>query len=165
MGFDDFKKELEKVGRDLSEISMGGLSGFSHKIVTGAHTFYRFDLFDDSLGFVHLDARDSYDPVLIEKLVEIFQKNRIKKYKKDVLRVTKAYDLGQFDCYGFAPPKLAKVYGSQSSYLADHGYYLFPMHGIEFLNNFTEEQFNIQRYRRDKWCVCTLDWGRVIEKR
>lgn len=165
MNFETFKRELESLGKELTEVSMGSFNGFSHKIVTGAHTFHNFDLFVEGLGFIHLDARDSFDPALMEKLLESFEENRIKKYKQDVLRVTKTLNLEKFDCYGFAPPKLAQVYKSQSDVLSKNGYYLFPMYGIEFLDNYTEEQFLTQRHRRDKWCVCTLDWNRVIEKR
>lgn len=120
--------------------------------------------FEPGLGFLHIVARDSFDQTLLEQLVAAFDRVKKHNYSK-VLHVYGAYDLGAFDSIGIAPPGVAEVYKTQSPFLAKCGFEVFPMHGIEFQNGFSTEQFWAQRRRQDKWCVSTIDWSRRIELR
>ncbi len=160
---DTFKSELTALEPGLSEITVGAYSGFSYVTRTPAHTFHCFDLYVPQLGFLHIVARDSFRDDLLAQLVAVFERTRKKRYKKSKLHVYHAYELDGFDCAGLAPPPLAKVYDTRSATLAKHGYWLFPMHGLEFLDGFTQEQFWTQLRRKDRWRVSIVDWSRRIE--
>lgn len=161
--FETFYVELHKVKKNISKISLGSFSGYIHSTETQIHKFKCIDLYVPDLGFIHIVARDSYKLELLIQLVKEFERTRIKRYKKSILHVYKAQNLDKFDCYGLAPPALVKAHEFYSEILPKNGYQLFPMHGIEFLNKFSSEQFWTQRRRRDKWRVCILDWNRRIE--
>lgn len=153
--------ELARMGRNPSPIGVGSYSGFLHSAETPTHSFCTVNLVVPELGFLHIVARDSFSPAFLERLIAAFDRVKKKRYDS-VLHVYGTYDLGQFDSLGVAPPALTKAYESQSPILAQHGFQLFPMHGIEFLNGFTSEQFWTQRRRTDRWNVCILDWHRMI---
>jgi hypothetical protein len=160
--FTAFHAELTRIEKNIIPITVGAYSGFTHSTQTPSHAFVTVDLFVPELGFLHIVARDSFTPAFLEQLVAAFDRVRKKRYEA-VLHVYGTYDLDGFGTLGIAPPALAKAYESRSSILAQHGFQVFPMHGIEFLNGFSAEQFWAQRRRKDQWNVCILDWKRRIQ--
>ena len=157
------QEELIRIGEEISPVSVAGFHGFTYERVTPAHHFVTVDLHVPNMGFVHVTARDSYTKSAFDLLSAAFAQVRSKKCSKDVLHVYKI-QVGNFDCIGLAPPKLAKLYEFQSAVLSRHGYELFPMYGIEFLDGFSADQFWTQRKRHDRWQVSILDWSRRIYK-
>lgn len=163
LNIEQFAEEVKKIAPDSEPLKVGSFSGFKHVKATALHTFVYIDLFVEGLGFIHVVSRNSFDEDLLTCLVREFERNRIKNYKKNVLRMHVGQGLKHFDCYGLAPPLLAKAYSHESELLTKHGYQLFPMHGIEFLDGFSEDQFWSQRLRKDQWAVNVLRWDRSIE--
>jgi len=161
--FEEFAKEIKTIAKDCEEVTIGPLTGFKHFKKTGMHEFLKVDLYIQELGIIHVAVRDYFDDELMLALVKEFDKNRTKKYKKDELRVYAAKGLKEFDCYGVAPPLLARTYPSESTLLNKHGYQIFPMYGIEFLDHYSGEQFWTQRRRKDRWNVNILRWDRRID--
>lgn len=156
------RQELSCFEKNIAPIAVGNYSGFRYSTRTPAHLVETVDLVIPSLGFLHIVARDSFDRSFLDLLIAAFDRVKKNRYE-DTLRVYSTHDLGAFDCIGIAPPLVAKIYEAQSPRLAQSGFQLFPMHGIEFLNGFTAKEFWTQRERRDKWNVCILDWRRRIE--
>ncbi len=152
---------LKSIGWGAKEISIGSAVVWHLSTETPA---FRFDtlvkIFPASRRLVVLRARSSFDSDFAAYLFSQVSEDRLQSCPPERISITSGFDFQgrRYSGVGIAPPRVAKSFASQSQFLADHSFWVFPVMKDDFRGDEDSGAFHFRLGKGGQ--IAIIDWNR-----
>lgn len=154
-------ESLKAISKHAEQITIGSFSVWHWTSVTPS---FRFDtvarLFPASRRLVVLRARSSFDPDLAAYLLSHATEDWLRRRPLETVSLDPRFDFAsrRYDGVGVAPPAVAKCFQSQSPFLAEHSFWVFPVMKDDFRGDEDCEEFHFRLGKGGR--IALVDWKR-----